>query len=85
MKSPSNGGQPVANGSGSGGSGPNTTMIVVVALVLVVGVAVWAMTRNQPVQKRGGTTISGSATAGDKNSDVNLKVDLPDSVTIDAH
>lgn len=75
----------MANGSGSTGSGPNTTIIVVVALVLVVGIAVWAMTRSQPAQKRDGTTISGSATVSDKDADVNLKVDLPDSVTIDAH
>jgi len=75
----------MAGGSGSSGGGPNTTIIVVVALILVVGIAVWAMTRNQPAQKHDGTTISGSATAGDKDADVNLKVDLPDSITIDAH
>jgi hypothetical protein len=75
----------MAEGSGSSGGGPNTTIIVVVALVLVVGIAIWAMTRNQPTQKRDGTKIEGSATAGDKDADVNLKVDLPDSVTIDAH
>lgn len=75
----------MADGTGSGGGGPNTTIIVVVALLLVAGIAVWAMTRNQPAEKRDGTTISGSTTAGDKDSDVNLKVDMPDSVTIDAH
>jgi hypothetical protein len=42
-----------------------------------------------PTEKSAGgssTTISCSATAGDNNdSDVNLKVNRPDSVTIDAH
>jgi hypothetical protein len=58
-------------------------IIVVVALLLVAGIAFWAMTRNQPAEKRDGTTTSGSV--GDKDADVNLKVNLPDSVTIDAH
>jgi len=75
----------MASGSGSNGSGRNITIIVVVALVLVAGIAIWAMTRSQRAEKRDGTTISGSATAGDKDADVNLKVDLPDSITIDAH
>jgi len=46
---------------------------------------IWAMTQRQPAGKRDGTTISGSATVGDKDADVNLKVNLPDSITIDAH
>ena len=75
----------MADGTGSGSSGPNTTIIVVVALLLVAGIAFWAMTRNQTAPKRDGTAVSGTTTAGDKDSDVNLKVDLPDSVTIDAH
>jgi hypothetical protein len=29
--------------------------------------------------------VSGSVTTGDYDADVNLKVDLPDAVTIDAH
>jgi hypothetical protein len=52
-------------------------------------IAIWATTRRHPVEKSAGgssTTISGSATAGNKDeADVNLKVNLPDSVTIDAH
>ena len=61
-------------------------IIVVVALLVVVAAGViWAMTQRQPAGKRDGTTISGSATVGDKDADVNLKVNLPDSVTIDAH
>jgi hypothetical protein len=74
----------MANETGNS-SGPNTTIIVVVALLLVAGIAFWAMTRNHPAEKRDGTTISGTTTAGDKEADVSLKVDLPDSVTIDAH
>lgn len=74
----------MAEGTGSNVSGPNTMIIVVIALLLVAGIAFWAMTRNQPAEKRDGTTTSGSAT-GDKDADVNLKVNLPDSVTIDAH
>jgi hypothetical protein len=74
----------MADGTGNS-SGPNTTIIVVVALLLVAGIAFWAVTRNQTTGKRDAPAISGTATAGDKDSDVNLKVDLPDSVTIDAH
>ena len=75
----------MANESGSSSNGPNITIIVVVALLLVGGIAFWAMTRHQPAEKTAGATISGSATVGDKSSDVNLKVDLPDTVTIGAH
>ena len=75
----------MADGTGSSSSGPNTTIIVVVALLLVAGIAFWAMTRNQTSQKPDGAAVSGTTTAGDKDSDVNLKVDMPDSVTIDAH
>lgn len=75
----------MAGGTGSNDSGPNTMIIVVVALLLVAGVAIWAMTRSQPAGKTDGTTISGSATTGDKDEGVSLKVELPDSVTVDAH
>lgn len=75
----------MASGIGTNSGGPNTTIIVVVALLLVAGIAIWATTRSQRVEKRDGTAISGTTTAGDKDSDVNLKVDMPDSVTIDAH
>jgi len=75
----------MANEGGGSSSGPNITIIVVVALLLVGGIAFWAMTRQQPAEKSAGATISGSATVGDKDEDVNIKVDLPDSVTIDAH
>jgi len=71
--------------SGSGPSGPNTMIIVVVALLVVAAIAIWAMTQRQPAGMHDGTTMSGSTTAGDKDEDVNLKVDLPDSVTIEAH
>lgn len=75
----------MAGSTGSNDSGPNTMIIVVVALVLVAGIAIWAMTRSKPAEKSDGATISGSATAGDKDEGVTLKVELPDSVTIDAH
>ncbi|HET9952334.1 MAG TPA: hypothetical protein VFS09_11130 [Candidatus Eisenbacteria bacterium] len=67
------------------GSSPNTVIIVVVALLVVAAISIWAMSRRQPAEKRAGTTIEGSATVGDKNEDVNIKVDLPDSVTVEAH
>jgi hypothetical protein len=64
-------------------------IIAVVAILVVAAIAIWATTRRHPAEKSAGgssTTISGSATAGDKDdADVNLKVNLPDSVTIDAH
>lgn len=75
----------MTEGTGSSTSGPNIVIISVVALVVVAGVAIWAMTQHRSPEKRDGTTISGSATVGDKDADVNLKVNLPDSVTIDAH
>jgi hypothetical protein len=75
----------MTTGNGSNRSGPNTMIIAVVALLVVAGIAIWAMTQSKPAAKPDGTTISGSATAGDKDTDVSLKVDLPDSVTIDAH
>jgi hypothetical protein len=64
-------------------------IIVVVAILVVAAVAIWATTRCPSPEKGAGTsssTTSGSATVGDKDdADVNLKVNLPDSVTIDAH
>lgn len=81
---PQGGANNMASGTGTSSGGPNTTIIVVVALLLVAGIAIWATTSNR-VEKRDSTAISGSTTAGDKDSDVDLKVDMPDSVTIDAH
>jgi len=79
----------MAEGTPSGSSGRNTMIIAVVAILVVAAVAIWATTRRSPAEKGAGTsstTISGSATVGDKDdADVNLKVNLPDSVTIDAH
>jgi hypothetical protein len=75
----------MAQGTGSNGNGPNITIIAVVALLVVAGIAVWFTTRSQPTEKRDGAAVSGSVTTGDNDADVNLKVDLPDSVTIDAH
>lgn len=79
----------MAEGTQSGISGRNTMIIAVVAILVVAAVAIWATTRRPPAEKGAGTsssTISGSATVGDKDdADVNLKVNLPDSVTIDAH
>ena len=72
----------MADGKESSGSGPSTMIIAVIALFLVAGLAVWFTTRSQPTEK---STISGSATVGDNDADVNLKVNLPDSITIDAH
>ena len=72
----------MAEGGSSDGS-RNTMIIAVVALLLVAGIAFWAMSRRQPAEKRAGTTTSGSVTVGDK--DVKVKVNLPDSVTINAH
>ena len=63
--------------------GRNTMIIAVVAILIVAAIAVWATKQRQPAGKPAGT--SASVTVGDKDADVNLKVDLPDSVTIDAH
>jgi len=64
-------------------------IIAVIAILVVAAIAVWATTRRHPAEKGASgssSTISGSATVGDKkDADVNLKVNLPDSVTIDAH
>lgn len=75
----------MASGDGGNRSSPNTMIIVVVALLVVAGIAIWAMSQRRPAGKPDGTTATGSVTAGDKDSDVEIKVDLPDSVTIDAH
>jgi hypothetical protein len=65
----------------SDSGGRNTMIIAVVAIVLVAAVAMWAMTR-KPAEKRADTT---TVTEKKDDGDVNLKVDLPDSVTIEAH
>ena len=72
----------MAEPTGSDGGGRNTMIIAVVAILIVAAIAVWA-TQRKPAEKPAGTT--GSATVSDKDADVNLKVDLPDSITIDAH
>jgi len=72
----------MAETTGSEGGGRNTMIIAVVAILIVAVIAVWAMQR-KPAMKPAGT--SATATVGDKDADINLKVDLPDSVTIDAH
>ena len=75
----------MADGGDSKGSGPNTMIIAVVAILVVAGLAVWFTTRGRSTVKRDSTAVSSSATVGDNKSDVNLKVDLPDTVTIGAH
>lgn len=72
----------MAEVTGGEGGGRNTMIIAVVAILIVAVIAIWA-TQRKPAEKPAGT--SASATVGDKNADVNLKIDLPDSVTIDAH
>ena len=77
----------MAEGTQGDSGGRNTMIIAVVAILVVAAIAIWATTRRHPVEKGGGSksTISGSATVGGKkDADVNLKVNLPDSVTIDA-
>jgi hypothetical protein len=79
----------MAEGTQGDSGGRNTMIIAVVAILVVAALAIWATTRRHPAEKGAGgsrSTISGSATVGDqKDADVNLKVNLPDSVTIDAH
>jgi hypothetical protein len=79
----------MAEGNQGDSGGRNTMIIAVVAILVVAALAMWATTRRHPAEKGGSgskSTISGSATVGDKKeADVNLKVNLPDSVTIDAH
>ncbi|HEY6572352.1 MAG TPA: hypothetical protein VI198_03460 [Candidatus Eisenbacteria bacterium] len=69
---------------GSGRSGKNTMIIVVVALLVVAAIAVWATSQRQPSEMRDGTRMSDAMTSGDKDEDLNLKADLPDSVTVEA-
>jgi hypothetical protein len=64
----------------SDSGGRNTMIIAVVAIVLVAAVAMWAMTRGKPAEKRASTT-----TVTDKKDDADIKINLPDSVTIEAH
>ncbi len=65
----------------SDSGGRNTMIIAVVAIVLVAAVAMWAMTRGKPAEKRATTT-----TVTDKDDgDADIKINLPDSVTIEAH
>lgn len=79
----------MAEDTKSGSDGRNTMIIAVVAILVVAAVAIWFTTRRPPAEKsaaKSSTAISGSATVDDKSdADVNLKVNLPDSVTIDAH
>jgi hypothetical protein len=67
----------------SNSGGRNTMIIAVVAIVVVAAVAMWAMTR-KPAEKRASTT-EGSTTVSDKKDDADIKINLPDSVTIEAH
>ena len=79
----------MAEGAPSGSGGRNTTIIAIVAILVVAAIAIWATRQRHPAEKSAGgssTPISGSATVGDKgDADVNLKVDLPDTVKIEAH
>jgi hypothetical protein len=78
----------MAEGNQGDSGGRNTMIIAVIAILVVAAIAVWATTRRHPAEKSASgssSTVSGSATVGDKEADVNLKVNLPDSVTIDAH
>jgi uncharacterized membrane protein YqiK len=77
-----------------GSSGPSVALIAVIAVLVIAGLAIWFTTRNTTTtetrdsttildQRDGGSTTTGSAPSGD--TDVNIKADVPDSVTIDAH
>jgi hypothetical protein len=76
----------MAEVTGRDSGGRNTMIVAIVAILLVAAIAIWATTRRVPAEKRATTTTEGTAKVGDRDdNDVELKVNLPDSVTIEAH
>jgi len=62
---------------GSGGSSVN--LVAIVAIVILVALAAWFFLGQKPRQVAAPGT---KPPASEKKSDINVKVDLPDTVTI---
>jgi hypothetical protein len=74
-------------------SGPSIALIAVIAVLVIAGLAIWFTTRNPSpeapdtstttIENRAGGTTTTEPTTVEKDTDINVNV--PDSVTIDAH
>ena len=73
--------------AGESGSGNSVNIIAIVAIVILVLVAVFALLSRKPSNQVHKETTTESSTPEKKSqdADVDIKVDIPDSVTIEAH
>jgi hypothetical protein len=77
-----------------GSSGPSIALIAVIAVLVVAGLAIWFTTRDKSpdmmpdsnsttIENRAGGATTSEPSTVEKDTDVNVNV--PDSVSIDAH
>jgi hypothetical protein len=59
-----------------GGGGSSVKMVAIIAILVLVGVAVWFFKGQKP------RPTAATPQATEQKSDIEIKVDLPDSVTI---
>jgi hypothetical protein len=72
--------------AGEGGSGShNVNIIAIIAIVVLVLLAVFALTSRKPSSQVRKETTTDSPGGSSRDADVDIKVDVPDSVTIQTH
>lgn len=65
---------------GGGGSGSSVNMVAIIAIVVLVALVVWFVAGQKSRQTT--TAAPGKTQTTEKKSDVQIEVDLPDTVTI---
>jgi flagellar basal body-associated protein FliL len=62
-----------------GGGGSSVNLVAIIAIVILVGLAAWFFMGQKPRQA---AAPAAKQPASEKKSDIEVKVDLPDTVTI---
>jgi|KBSSwiStaDraftv2_1062776.scaffolds.fasta_scaffold179749_2 biopolymer transport protein ExbD len=65
-----------------GGGNRSVNVVAIVAIVILVLLAVFALANRKPSDQARKTTESSTKATPSKDSDIDIKVDVPDSVTI---
>ena len=65
-----------------GGGGSSVKMVAIIAIVVLVALAAWFVMGQKPRQAAAPAAKGDAPATEEKKSDVEVKVDLPDTVTI---
>ena len=64
------------------GGGNSVNMVAIIAIVILVALAAWFFVGQKSRQPAAPAAKSGAPATEEKKSDIEVKVDLPDTVTI---